>query len=65
MKKYAKEDGGVNVPGCKGHDFLKVPQDGWMDFQEDFVTTGGVTAEEWLHGMREEWGWRVLIAESE
>jgi ankyrin repeat protein len=61
MEKYPKADGGVDVPGCKGHAFLRLPQEGWEHFDYDVVTAEGLSAEEWLGGMREEWAWREIL----
>jgi ankyrin repeat protein len=38
FEKYYLPDSQVNVPGCKGHKFLKVPQEWWEGWDKD----GGV-----------------------
>jgi hypothetical protein len=45
MERYDK---GESVQGCEGHDFLRVPGEGWRQLREQEVNRCGETRDEWL-----------------
>ena len=47
--KDRKDD---KVPWCQGHDFLKVPGDGWKDLPIGVVNKRGQSFEEWLKDLQ-------------
>jgi len=47
--KDRKDD---KMPWCQGHDFLKVPGDGWKDLPIGVVNKQGQRFEEWLKDLR-------------